>query len=192
MKLEYWFPTPIWSCKLDYDWNKLVDYAYDLRSKDQGREISNVNGWQSNDLYRDDDSPIVDLINIFNIKSDECLYDFQLQTNGIQVGNYWININPPGALNKSHIHTGSFLSGVYYAKTDYKTGQIEFQNDSLKSYIYGEYKNIGDSPITHTECRYIPEPGTLIIFPSWLPHSVEINNSTEDRISLSFNTRIIP
>lgn len=192
MELNYWFPTPIWSCELDYDWNKIVDYAYDLKSKDQGREVSNVNGWQSNDLYHDDTSPIADFTKILQIKSEECLYEFKLQTNGVELGNYWLNINPPGAFNKSHIHTGSFLSGVYYAKTNDKTGKIQFENDTLKSYIYGEYKSIGDSPITHTDCKYIPKPGMLIIFPSWLPHSVEVNNSCEERISLSFNCRIVP
>ena len=27
----------------------------------------------------------------------------------------------------------------------------------------------------------------LIVFPSWLPHSVELNDTDEERISLSFN-----
>jgi len=31
------------------------------------------------------------------------------------------------------------------------------------------------------------EPGTLILFPSWLPHSVPINNTSQVRKSLSFN-----
>jgi len=30
----------------------------------------------------------------------------------------------------------------------------------------------------------------LLIFPSWLNHEVEINNSKEDRIMLSFNAKI--
>jgi hypothetical protein len=32
-----------------------------------------------------------------------------------------------------------------------------------------------------------PEPGKLIIFPSWLMHYVEDNNSQEDRLSMAFN-----
>ena len=31
------------------------------------------------------------------------------------------------------------------------------------------------------------EPGTLVLFPSWLPHSVPINNTSQVRKSLSFN-----
>jgi ectoine hydroxylase-related dioxygenase (phytanoyl-CoA dioxygenase family) len=29
--------------------------------------------------------------------------------------------------------------------------------------------------------------GTLLVFPAWLPHSVESNRSTRSRISVSFN-----
>ena len=32
-----------------------------------------------------------------------------------------------------------------------------------------------------------PEEKLLIVFPSWLPHSVEPNDIDEERISLSFN-----
>ena len=31
------------------------------------------------------------------------------------------------------------------------------------------------------------KPGTLVLFPAWLEHSVPPNGSAENRISLSFN-----
>ena len=33
--------------------------------------------------------------------------------------------------------------------------------------------------------------GDLLIFPAYLPHSVEINNSNEDRVIVSFNLDIL-
>ena len=36
-----------------------------------------------------------------------------------------------------------------------------------------------------------PEAGTLIIFPSWLDHSVNQNLSDADRISMSFNINLV-
>ena len=41
--------------------------------------------------------------------------------------------------------------------------------------------------------EYVPEytDGTMIIFPAGFSHRVEINETTEDRISLSFNIKII-
>jgi ectoine hydroxylase-related dioxygenase (phytanoyl-CoA dioxygenase family) len=37
-----------------------------------------------------------------------------------------------------------------------------------------------------------PEEGSLIIFPSYLPHSVEPNKHDEERISISFNVLALP
>ena len=35
-----------------------------------------------------------------------------------------------------------------------------------------------------------PKENMLVIFPSWVPHAVEINLSDEERISLSFNFKL--
>ena len=35
-----------------------------------------------------------------------------------------------------------------------------------------------------------PKENMLIVFPSWVPHAVEINLSDEDRISLAFNFKL--
>ena len=37
-------------------------------------------------------------------------------------------------------------------------------------------------------CMFPMNKGELIIFPSWIRHSVPINTKNSDRISLSFNT----
>jgi uncharacterized protein (TIGR02466 family) len=35
--------------------------------------------------------------------------------------------------------------------------------------------------------QWEPKENTLIFFPSWLQHEVQINNSDEDRVIISFN-----
>ncbi len=37
---------------------------------------------------------------------------------------------------------------------------------------------------------YQPQEGTLLLFPSWLPHMVEANQSEERRISIAFNVML--
>ena len=39
---------------------------------------------------------------------------------------------------------------------------------------------------------YKAREGTMLIFPSWLLHGVEMNMSEEDRVSISFNIGIVP
>ena len=36
----------------------------------------------------------------------------------------------------------------------------------------------------------LPKENMLVVFPSWVPHAVEINLSDEERISLSFNFKL--
>jgi len=33
--------------------------------------------------------------------------------------------------------------------------------------------------------------GSMVIFPAWLPHSTEVNESSEDRIVVSFNLTMV-
>ncbi|NBW70846.1 MAG: hypothetical protein EBR32_05505, partial [Bacteroidetes bacterium] len=37
-----------------------------------------------------------------------------------------------------------------------------------------------------------PEEGSIVIFPSYLPHLVEPNNHDDERISISFNVIALP
>jgi len=45
---------------------------------------------------------------------------------------------------------------------------------------------------TTSEVRMRPEEGRLYIFPGWMEHGVEENQSDSDRISISFNVLALP
>ena len=93
----------------------------------------------------------------------------------------WINYIAPGGYQNYHNHLlEPDLSGVYYYETNQQDGDIMFKTDSggLKhSRIFGN----------STLIRQSPQIGKLILFPSFLEHSVELNKSTSDRISIAFN-----
>lgn len=100
----------------------------------------------------------------------------------------WTNINGPGHFNETHHHnphSGTFMSGVFYVKCPEDSGAIRFYDPrphidtSPDSVYYGGSKFI----------RFFPNPNTLLIFPPWLNHSVEPNQSQEDRLSIAFNFR---
>jgi uncharacterized protein (TIGR02466 family) len=38
--------------------------------------------------------------------------------------------------------------------------------------------------------HYAPQPGRLVIFPSWIQHYVQPNLSDQDRISISFDVQL--
>jgi len=106
--------------------------------------------------------------------------------------NFWVNINEPGNFlldsNTPHVHPGYFLSCVYYPK-----GLPESGNLYLLSPFNGVVESIPAEHLEHstgfcdTRWSVTPEPGKLVMFPSWLMHWVTPNYSDDDRISIAFN-----
>ena len=100
----------------------------------------------------------------------------------------WLNLTKPGGFHHVHNHSNSILSGVFYISTQ-EGDSICFidPNADIKNTIVFEYKDWNQ---WNSVTTYFPvSEGELVIFPSWLRHSVPPNeNATKDRISLSFNT----
>ena len=107
---------------------------------------------------------------------------------GLRITQSWLNRTKPGESHHPHIHRNSYLSGVLYISCLPNDG-ILF-NNRLK----GMFNNM-EFPLkegTQWNAKNIEQPvteGDLIIFPSWVPHFVNRNETkNRERISLAFNT----
>ena len=140
------------------------------------------------------------------LESVDCISNFiapNIDLNNFNMRNEgWININQKGSLHFPHTHGGSTFSGVFYVKvpiinkTDVtelkKPGFIEFldpRND-VTSFAYG-ISELSDSMAFKQQMLVEPKAGVLLIFPAWLKHWVYPNIDDEERISISFNIRLI-
>ena len=84
-----------------------------------------------------------------------------------------------------HKHPNSFFSGVFYLKTLGRNDRLEFQSEDMFSAMFDiEHYNEFNSK---TQWINI-EKHDLLLFRSSLSHNVPTNKTTDDRISLSFNT----
>lgn len=101
----------------------------------------------------------------------------------------WANINRFGHSHSMHTHPNNYLSGVYYVKVPPNSGQIVFGDPRPQaSAITPRHK---ENTIANSNQMHIdPEEGKLILFNSWLPHFVEVNQSGEERISIAFNVML--
>jgi uncharacterized protein (TIGR02466 family) len=86
------------------------------------------------------------------------------------------------------------MSGVFYVKCSENCGDLVFknQNDDVLRYYLRHSNLIGGVDYEFTQYTsevwsVTPEENTLIMFPSWLGHYVEPNNSEQERISIAFN-----
>ena len=104
----------------------------------------------------------------------------------LTITNMWATIYPKGAYVPEHIHNNSLYSGVYYVNAKPYCGNLVFKDPAYISKTMSSKLSNGfpTVPIVHTQ---LVEEGLMVLFPSWLPHSSQPNESDEDRIILSFN-----
>ena len=87
----------------------------------------------------------------------------------------------------SHWHSNSIISGTFYPTT--------IESDTIRFYdpywTFKQNMEIETKEYNKWNCSssfFLAEKNNLMLFPSWLNHSVEPNEkATTDRISISFN-----
>jgi uncharacterized protein (TIGR02466 family) len=102
----------------------------------------------------------------------------------------WLQVYPPNTQFHRHEHYGALISGVIYLKTSDNCGDIVFHNPlETRRQGHGHFNVIKrtDTEYNADNITYNPENGKMIMFESWLPHSVRMNLSQEDRVCVSFN-----
>ena len=117
-------------------------------------------------------------------------YTNDLGIRPVNITNNWFNIQGEGSILQQHMHCRSVLSAALYLNADTDSSTINFENPNPHiSYAYGgdETRN---SEYLFEYYYLIPQPGDLIIFPSWLKHgSMYKENKTVNRTCISFNTK---
>ena len=106
----------------------------------------------------------------------------------------WLTLNPPGGSAQLHCHRNSFWSAVYYYHDNYDddSGEISFENplEDKWDFFFDQPDIETSNEFNAGSWRFKPQKKKLILFPSYLRHSVCLNESNDIRYSLAFN--IVP
>jgi len=196
------FPVPLWVSNLNIYRDDVDQINKDLSScvklvKEKNLLEESEKPTYFKSTYFSYSNIIKDYSNLERIIAQECIKYFNLVNVGRQtfkITHSWINISNEGEEFMFHTHFPGLISGVIYIKAPKNSGNIKFKNPIRES-IHGAFPFIPNSskPIENTEIIYypyyevVPEDLTLVIFPSWIEHTVEENNTKEERISLAFN-----
>ena len=191
------FPCPVYIVKRDGDMTDMTGVTLELSPKED-KDIEDIiaGGMQQN--YGN-----VSSINsyIFNSKLKEikqfCEQQIKIYVERVilpkeeldcYITQSWLNITKPGGWHHQHCHPNSIISGVFYIATE-ADDNISFTDPTAKIKHAMSFKlkePTGFNSFIWFSSANINE---LILFPSWLEHSVEPNEkATKDRISISFNT----
>jgi uncharacterized protein (TIGR02466 family) len=99
----------------------------------------------------------------------------------------WCNWTYLKQSHHQHRHQNSFLSGVLYIKSLKEKDSIKFTSPVWQTFSFNikEYNALNSQSMS-----FAVESGDLLLFPSYLEHSVETKVDNKERISLAFNTFI--
>jgi hypothetical protein len=105
------------------------------------------------------------------------------------IGNSWINVHGKGGETILHHHGITVLTTAAYLQLPKDGGYIQFK-DPLEYYKGFHMKEEDEEEFTW---RTVPAgTGDVIMFPGWIRHKTEKNNSKEDRWVLTTNYMCIP
>ena len=184
---QLWFPTPIWECNVEgIDNTSIKEYCLEVKQNKKGVTISNRGGWHSSELIYPIPDELTKLFKDMEIFVNDVCYR-HIGT-PLKLGNFWININKQGDYNLPHDHQKSILSGVYY---------VDVPSDTMGDLVLhrgdaAEYFLTSDVQRSHTMTNAFSatkpaKTSTFYIFPSWIKHHVERNETKMQRISIAFN-----
>jgi len=104
--------------------------------------------------------------------------------------NSWSNVHGPNESSQIHWHASSLLSGVYYPILPKNSGNICFHKSGIYTNLFHQsirFEFDDTNSVNADRYNLKINEGTIVIFPSHLEHSVERNNSNENRYSVAFN-----
>ena len=196
IKKGYIFPKPFWSTLIEVNIRGLQEECYEIRNNIYSKYKSNLgqNSYHSPNLLNLQNPP--EILKLMK-QITNCIQTIHQQSRreNVRLVDFWININGKGGANVPHTHPGAKYSGVFYIKVpkEMKGGNLFFLRDYNETYLTSQ-ENMGFFkqgynllPNDLPKIPVKPLEKLLLVFPSWLPHSVEFNDADEERISLSFN-----
>jgi len=105
----------------------------------------------------------------------------------LRLDSLWVNLLKPGAGHSGHIHPHSVLSGTVYVVVPPGASALKLEDPRLPLMMAAPPRR-ADAPETARSFVYLqPQPGTVLMWESWLRHEVPANAARADRVSVSFN-----
>ena len=119
--------------------------------------------------------------------AEECAFD--LGGRKLKLDSLWVNVLKPGGHHSAHIHPHSVVSGTLYVAMPKGSGALKLEDPRLPMLMAAPQRRPDAPDDLATFATATPEPGTVLLWESWLRHEVVPNGAKGERISVSFNYR---
>jgi uncharacterized protein (TIGR02466 family) len=182
------FPTFVWRIQLERQLRNDIDaqmLAALARMRRATPPLAPGHGWQSiQTLHTLED--FQDLVACVRHAVAGILRFLKVGYDAFEISACWATVLATGAAHRLHHHPNNYLSGVYYLRTHPGADSINFhdprsQTGIIRPPVVALTADNTDQVVVRVQ------NGTLLIFPAYLPHSIDANASVEERVSISFN-----
>lgn len=181
------FPSFIRSCTPSVDLELIKNECHQIKEDFECIDTSNRNGYHSPSFTTNNKTQFADynqltkIIDVAESFSVDTLQSKNLNSH-ISELSFWVNINKSYNYNVMHSHGRADLIGIYYVSVPENSGNfVILRNDG------SQYCNLYDMNPDLLEVNLEPKEGRLYLMPGHLWHYVEANESSSERISISFN-----
>jgi uncharacterized protein (TIGR02466 family) len=197
LKIEYWFPTVTANHTVSDELKSQIDQRIQ-NWMNSGAHVQYVQACKEDNLntsYFKHHDTLADLdLDELREQILTCAVEYahsmglMISADQLRVDS-WINFFEPGQSEQQHNHYGNFISGTYYVQGAPQSGCYRFFDPAVQKTMWrGIYLRGAQPTVSNiTSGEYQPQPGMLILFPSWLEHAVLPNHSNQTRISIAFN-----
>ena len=182
------FPTLVWKLQPKPDLRLKIETNILALLQTLRREQPSLapgQGWQSESSLHQRQE-LNDLVSCVNSAAQSVLRFLKIGESAIDITGCWATVLRKSAEHRIHTHPNNFLSGVYYLRTHQGADTINFHDPRSQAGIIRP--PVMELSAANTDQVVVNVMnGTLLMFPSYLQHSVAPNMSEEERISISFN-----
>ena len=182
------FPTLVWKLQLKADLRESMEARILAALQGIRQDLPRLapgQGWQSEHALHEREE-FRDLVAFVDHAARGILRFLRIGCDEFEITGCWANVLAKGAAHKAHSHPNNFLSGVYYVRIGPGTDTINFHDPRNQAGVIRP--PVVELTAENTDQVVVRvKNGTLLVFPSYLQHSVDANMSEEERISISFN-----
>lgn len=186
------FSIPLIHCELDEDTSELrqcTDYVLNTNQVD----VDEYKTFEKSGLKETIDfefrvlEQFPKMKQMFTHISNRLIKEGLNYDNKLEISSSWFTKTHKGECSPMHDHKNCVFSAVYYyGDYDDKVANLIFKNPivNLTSYRL----NVGKSNKFNTyDIEITPQSGSLLIFPSYVSHKIDVHKSDIPRLSLAFN-----
>ncbi len=182
------FPTLLWKIAIKPQLRDAIASRILAMLESMRRDLQRLEpgrGWQSEHALHEREE-LRELVACVGNATRSVLRFLQIGDEAFEITGCWATVLASGAAHKAHSHPNNYLSGVYYVRTPPGADTINFHDPRNQAGVIRP--PVVELTAENTDQVVVRVAnGTLLVFPSYLEHSVDANPSEEERISISFN-----